>query len=80
MAFQPYHDFPELRLSPVGFGNLFRRLFADSLYFLQPVGMVLYNIQGLLAEVAHQTFGIYRTDALNDTGSQEALYACHAGR
>ncbi len=70
MRLQKDHDLPDFLLLGPGPFDHFDSFSADTLYFRQPIHLLLDHLKGFLAEFFHNPFGHYRADALDKPGTQ----------
>ena len=79
VGLQKHHGLPGLLLLAEAFGNLNPALLAHLGHFLQPLGMLAEDGEGLLAEMLHDQLGCRGPHAVDQPASQVALNAQQGG-
>jgi hypothetical protein len=72
---QEDHDLADDFLLRPGFIDALAALGADASYVLQPGGLLLDDVENLLAELLHELLGVYRANALDHAAAQILLDA-----
>ena len=79
VAVEEHHDLADDLLLGPGFLDALAALGADAVHVLQPGGLLLDDVENLLAELLHQLLGVYGADALDHAAAQVLLDALPGG-